>query len=136
MALIHEFLLIKKSKEIPSLCINKVNISDDLILYINDSLYWIESLWNGNINKNGLNYYGFTIIENVEKLKLIISSWIKLFEIAPENFIITNNNFLVEENKYEKNLFNKQSILFQLNSLLNLCEMAIIQNKYILHNGI
>lgn len=56
LALIHEFLLIKKSKEIPSLCINKVNISDDLILYINDSLYWIESLWNGNINKNGLNY--------------------------------------------------------------------------------
>lgn len=137
MSLVHEFILTNQNGNIFSLDIEKISISDDLILYMRDSLNWIDSMWNGKDEKKGLNYYGETIIkeQNVDKLRNVIQAWINLFELSTEDFILTGN-YLLEENKYEKVPFNKKDVLLQLKSLYLLCEKAIEQNKDILHSGI
>jgi len=85
----------------------------------------------------GLDYYGYTVIkcENIDKLNQIINSWIVLFEVAPDDFSLTGN-YMPEEERYEKNLFNKQNVLSQLKALSDICKEAVKKNKYILHNGI
>lgn len=137
MSLVHEFILTNQNGNIFSLNVEKISISDDLILYMGDSLNWIDSMWNGRDEKKGLNYYGETIIreQNVDKLRNVIQAWINLFELSTEEFILTGN-YLLEENKYEKVPFNKKDVLLQLKSLYFLCEKAIEQNKDILHSGI
>lgn len=129
--------MIKEKVNSTNLGSNQISISDALILYMGDSFNWVSSLWNGKDEKRGLNYYGETIIkdENLIKLKEIIFCWIQLFELSTEKLILTGN-YLLEENKYEKNCFNKRDVLLQLKSLYFLCEKAIEKNGYIMHNGI
>ncbi len=141
MALIHKFELIEKNSDINFIdkSINSVLISDDLILYITDSLYWIETYWNGNMNKkkNGLSYYGYSKIEgkNLEKLKHILDAWIELFNVAPD-CVALKGNFSLDEDRYEKNFFKKTDLLDQLGALRNICVYAMENNMSILHNGI
>lgn len=137
MSLIHEFILTNQNENIFDSYMEKTFISDALILYMGDSFNWINSLWNGKEEKKGLNYYGETIIreKDIDKLRNVIQAWINLFELSTDEFILTGN-YLLEENKYEKSLFNKKDVLLQLKSLHFLCEKAIEQNKDILHSGI
>lgn len=137
MSLIHEFILTNQNKNIFDSYMEKTSISDALMLYMGDSFNWINSLWNGKEEKKGLNYYGETTIKekDVGKLRNVIQAWINLFELSTDEFILTGN-YLLEENKYEKILFNKKDVLLQLKSLHFLCEKAIGQNKDILHSGI
>lgn len=137
MSLIHEFILTNQNENTFDSYMEKTFISDALILYMGDSFNWINSLWNGKEEKKGLNYYGETIIreKDIDKLRNVIQAWINLFELSTDEFILTGN-YLLEENKYEKSLFNKKDVLLQLKSLYFLCEKAIEQNKDILHSGI
>lgn len=138
MALSHDFVVIKTQDENQmDNTFQKVSISDELILYMKDSFSWVDSLWNGKKEMSGLNYYGYTIIanQNIVKLREIVIAWQKLFEIAPDSFFLTGN-YLLDEGCYEKNPFDKSMVLLQLKSLCKLCESAIEENKYILHNGI
>lgn len=137
MSLIHEFLLTNQNENTFDSYTEKTSISDALILYMEDSFDWINSLWNGKEEKKGLNYHGETIIrkKDVGKLRNVIQAWINLFELSTDEFILTGN-YLLEENKYEKALFNKKEVLLQLKSLHFLCVKAIEQNKDILHSGI
>lgn len=137
MSLIHEFILTNQNENTFDSYMEKTFISDALILYMRDSFNWINSLWNGKEEKKGLNYYGETIIreKDIDKLRNVIQAWINLFELSTDEFILTGN-YLLEENKYEKSLFNKKDVLLQLKSLHFLCEKAIEQNKDILHSGI
>lgn len=137
MSLIHEFILTNQNENTFDSYMEKTFISDALILYMGDSFNWINSLWNGKEEKKGLNYYGETIIreKDIDKLRNVIQAWINLFELSTDEFILTGN-YLLEENKYEKSLFNKKDVLLQLKSLHFLCEKAIEQNKDILHSGI
>jgi hypothetical protein len=139
VSLRHEFAIIEKGikENLIDTVINPVFISDEIILYLNDSVQWIDTYWNGIKENKGLNYYGYTIIEceNINKLNRIIVSWISLFETAPDEFFLTGN-YMLDEAKYEKNLFNKQDVLSQLNALNDICIEAIKINKCILHNGI
>lgn len=139
MSLSHEFAVIRKNtnENFIDASMNPVSIPDAIVLYMNDSFQWVDTWWNGNKEGKGLSYYGYTIIksENVGKLNQIISTWIALFEIAPDDFFLTGN-YLPEEDKYEKSLFNKQNVLLQLKDLSAICVEAIKQKKCILHNGI
>ena len=49
MSLCHEFAIIEKnnSENFIDANMNAVSISDEIILYIKDSLYWIDTWWNG-----------------------------------------------------------------------------------------
>lgn len=139
MSLCHEFAIIEKdnSENFIDANMNAVSISDEIILYIKDSLYWIDTWWNGKEKKKGLSYYGYTKIEdkNIGKLICILDAWIALFKMAPEKFVLTGN-YLLEEDKYEENPFTKKELLQQLKSLKTICIDAVNQNMDILHNGI
>lgn len=140
MALIHEFTIIEKEFDINGVesHLDKIGISDDLILYLLDSINWIDTYWNNEtINKKGLNYYGYTIIkeDSILKLKQIIISWLNLFSTAPEEFILTGD-FLIEKYSYEKILCNRNEIINQLENIKIMCTKALNENNYILHIGI
>ena len=137
LSLIHEFRIVNQERNTFDSNFEPVSISDTLILYMRDSLNWINFSWNGKEKKNGLNYYGETIIKenSIDKLRDVVHAWIKLFELATDEFILTGN-YLLDENKYEKISVNKKEVLLQLKSLYFLCEKAIEQNKDILHSGI
>lgn len=139
MSLRHEFAVIEKdSKEsFIDANMNPVSIPDAMVLYMNDSFQWVDTCWNGKNEGKGLSYYGYTVIkcDNIDKFNQVISSWIALFEVAPDDFSLTGN-YMPEEERYEKNLFNKQNVLLQLKALSDICKEAVKKNKYILHNGI
>ena len=107
MPLCHEFAVVEKgsSKNIIDASMNAVLVSDEIVLYIQDSLYWLDTWWNGKEKKKGLSYYGYTKIEgrNIGKLICILEAWIALFKIAPEKFVL-KGDYLLEDNKYENNL--------------------------------
>ena len=82
MALEHCFSIIKNKEKI-----EKVNIPDDFINYIKDSLFWIVSSWNGKTLKSGLPYYGEALISDEElvKFKTILEKWRGLFSLNRRN---------------------------------------------------
>lgn len=140
MALIHEFTIIEKDSSINFIenGMDKIDVSDNLILYMGDSLRWIETCCNSmQTTENGLDYYGYTIIkgENIIKFRSIVTCWKNLFEEAPQEFMLTGN-FLPDESTYEKNLYKKKEVIQQLNALEIMCNEAQAKNGYILHNGI
>lgn len=110
MPLCHEFAIIEKgsSEDFTDTGMNVVSIADEIVLYISDSLAWLDTWWNGKEKKKGLSYYGYTKIEgkNIDKLICILEAWIALFKIAPEKFVL-KGDYLLEEDKYEKNSFTK-----------------------------
>ena len=121
----HEFLLKKIKENIFSkeYC---VVISDDLILHISYSLGWVQTTWNDEANlEKGLNYYGYSQIEDKAKFRDIICSWRSLFLSADEQIIFDKNCAL-----------NKSSVIEQLDGLLELIDSAIKNDLYILHLGI
>lgn len=139
MALVHEFIIVSKdnAQKVISHGTRPVIISDIIIRYINDSLQWICSIWNGGKSKKGISYYGYSIIEGeeIKKLKKIIMQWEKLFSLSPSEICLTGD-FLLDQNRYEKNKIKKDCIIDELHSLVEMCEEAIKNNANILHSGI
>ncbi|SES64368.1 hypothetical protein [[Clostridium] polysaccharolyticum] len=140
MPLIHQFMMIEKESNIDFIedWMDKIDVSDNLILYIKDSLKWMKVSCNDEMSSNnGLNYYGYSIIkgENIRKFKTIINCWIRLFQEAPEEFTLTGD-FLSIEDRYEFNSYIKQEVLNQLEALETMCKGALERGSYILHNGI
>ena len=105
MALKHEFLIIDKEYALGEDFQEEesVEISDYLLLYINDTLKWIVTCWNNSKVKPGLNYYGYSIIkgEALHNFTKIIDAWKMIFLNAPTVFSLTGN-YLLEENQYKK----------------------------------
>ena len=139
MSLVHQFAVIpKESNEvIVSTNMYSVEIPDYLIQYIDDSLKWIHSEWNGKAIKEGISYYGYSIIENNElgKLEKIIIQWKNLFDTAPRMFELTGE-FLPDVGRYKKIVIEKRTVILSLEKWLNICRMALENGDKILHNGI
>ena len=69
----------------------EIFIKNSLILYMFDTLKWVNTLDKFRIKKNkGLYYHGSTYFEknSIRKLKEIIFCWKNLFSEATENFEI------------------------------------------------
>lgn len=139
MSLVHKFAFVSRESTETNITdqMDFIEISDELIRYINDSLNWIKSIWNGKEEKGGISYYGFSVIKEGELLKLIniIENWKQLFQFATDEFLITGS-FLPEENKYEKIYMKKEELLEILDSWIKVCRKALTENGKILHNGI
>lgn len=139
MSLMHEFAIIPKEynelKILPTM--KRVSISDDIILYMADSLKWIQTYWNGKEDKESLNYYGYSFIsgENLNKLRHIVDNWKKLFSLAPDSFYITTG-YLINEKHYEKTLIDKKKLIRLLDEWQSLCEEALKENHNIIHRGV
>lgn len=118
---------------------DEIYIEDNIILYICGTLKWIDTYNDEKLlqlNK-GINYYGITYfdVKGIIHLKKILLGWKKLFQKAPSYFRLTGL-FSFNINKRERIPYLKQELLSQLNSLINLCEIAIKQEKIIYHGGI
>ena len=138
MGLAHQFAIISQysNESIISSDMDCVSVSDMVIQYIGDSLKWVHTMWNGKKFQEGISYYGYSVIENDEiiKLKNIITRWVELFCLSPDEFYLTGD-FLPDEEKYENALVKREEIIKTLNSLIFICEKAINEGAKILHNG-
>lgn len=139
MALEHEFTAINEGFNIDEVRehTRMVKIPDAIIQYFADTFKWIETRWNDNQEKVGLNYYGYTTIRGagIKKLKKIVDSWLQLFENAPDRFFI-RGNYLYDEDEYERIELSRRDVLMWLESLQETCVRAIDERKILLHIGI
>jgi len=132
MSLEHSFSIFENTEKMDT-----VYVPDGLITYMNDSLYWIISLWNRKNTNNGLPYYGEATIEgeDIVKFKKILIQWRELFSLGTEEIKLTGN-YLVDEMKYEKIVYSKSELLEIINRLIQLCSQAEMMHTYILFEGI
>lgn len=133
MSLKHKFIL-RGNQEDEEM---RACISDDLMHYFYDTFQWIQSDWNGKKTKQGLPYYGFSVIkgDNIRKFSDILNKWIELFAIAPEEFILTGN-YLIKDDKFEQIFVDKKEAIHSLTSLAILLEKGINNNLEIIYEGL
>lgn len=128
MGFAHQFAIISQysTESTISSDMDCVSVSDMVIQYIGDSLKWVHTMWNGKKFQEGISYYGYSVIENDEiiKLKNIIKRWVELFCLSPDEFYLTGD-FFPDEEKYENVLVKREEIIKTLNSLIFICEKAI-----------
>ena len=111
----------------------EIFIKNSLILYMLDTLKWINTLDKFRIKKNkGLYYHGSTYFEknSIRKLKEIIFCWKNLFSEAAENFEI---KVLLDQNKkgYCTENYSKKEVVESLEKLIDLCNSAEKENNVI-----
>ena len=111
----------------------EIFIKNSLILYMLDTLKWINTLDKFRIKKNkGLYYHGSTYFEknSIRKLKEIIFCWKNLFSEAAENFEI---KVLLNQNKkgYCTENYSKKEVVESLGKLIDLCNSAEKENNVI-----
>lgn len=128
----HKFRILEEKEQI--------YISDDLILYIFDTLNWIDTFSDLKTSdtENGLNYHGVTYFkgDNIKKFKKIIFYWKELFNIAEKKFELMGIYYSPKRKKYLKNRYSKKEVIESLENLINLCDRAEKENKIIEHRGI
>lgn len=130
--LAHNFRILEEKEQ--------VYIEDNLILYIVDTLKWINTFSSLKTNKEtkGLNYHGVTYFkgDSIRKLKKIIFYWKELFNIAEKKFELMGIYYSPKRKKYLKNRYSKKEVIESLENLINLCDRAEKENKIIEHSGI
>ena len=102
--LIHDFKILEEKKQ--------VHIEDNLILYIFDTLNWINTFSSLKTNREtkGLNYHGVTYFkgDSIRKLRKIIFYWKELFNVAEKNFELMGIYYSPKRKKYLKNRYSKK----------------------------
>lgn len=152
MSLNHKFFLIDNNEIDYTKYLDShsnVNLPDDLVRYISDTLYWIltiKLLDSKNVASQELDMYGTIIIKNegISILSEIVNAWIALFSQAPTTFHLIgywtediNDNGEVEfEGHYQTLEFDRDRILDNLKTLSNHAKQSLQGNFSILHIGI
>ena len=130
--LVHDFRILEEKEQ--------VYIEDNLILYIVDTLKWINTFSSLKTNREtkGLNYHGVTYFkgDSIRKLRKIIFYWKELFNVAEKNFELMGIYYSPKRKKYLKNRYSKKEVIESLENLINLCDRAEKENKIIEHSGI
>ena len=128
----HKFRILEEKEQI--------YIEDNLILYIFDTLNWINTFSSLKTNREtkGLNYHGVTYFkgDSIRKLRKIIFYWKELFNVAEKNFELMGIYYSPKRKKYLKNRYSKKEVIESLENLINLCDRAEKENKIIEHRGI
>ena len=110
----------------------EIFIKSGIIIYMFDTMKWINTFNKLKIKNKGLFYHGTTYFEkdNIKKLKVIIFCWRDLFSEATENFEI---EVLLDQNKEEYYIenHNKKEVIESLEKLIDLCNSAEKENKEI-----
>ncbi len=118
-----------------------VEIHDDLIRYMYDTLKWIP-IQNITVDSDFfINLYGITMIDkkNALWIKKIFKAWSDLFAHAPENFELTGNYYTIEETGeegYETIKINRSELINTLNKITSFAEKVTKGDMLILHNGL
>ncbi len=152
MSLYHKFFLLNRSENNYDKYLgikSDVNIHDDLIRRMIDTLYWIptENLLNSErIPFEGFDTQGMTIIkdEGAKILFHIISAWIDLFSFSPKKLKLSgpwtpyyNEEGKPEDDGYYRTLeFDRDQVITNLKALANYAQEASKGDYFILHIGI
>lgn len=120
---------------------NYVNVDDNVILYILDTLNFIKFKWPNGEVKNELAYCGYSVIENkeVKKIKEIFKGWKVIFNEGANEIILTGLYTFTGEGgdgEYEKIKLEKRTVIKCFEDLINLCDIACKNNYSILHIGL
>ncbi|MBW4497909.1 MAG: Coagulation factor 5/8 type-like protein [Oscillatoria princeps RMCB-10] len=124
-----------------------VEIHDDLIRYINDTLLWVPCTHLSGLKKKmsyGLMLYGDTIIkqEGAEIFGHVIESWANLFSKAPSKFELTggvmvqSDRRLTDPMEFYKIEIERDVVVENLRTLANYAKQAAAGDYFILHIGI
>ncbi|MBE1557135.1 hypothetical protein [Sporosarcina limicola] len=150
----HEFYLIANTTDVKDFwmyrennnnVIDSIEIHDDLIQYIYDSLEWIHSKnpgLRGTTNGQGINYHGVTLFDKQSSVDLlnIFSSWRDLIKNAPATFELTGKFFYDEEGKigreHEKLVFNRDEVIKLFEKMILMSRQLDEGNLYLYHCGI
>ncbi|KPA23693.1 hypothetical protein shim_03020 [Shimia sp. SK013] len=124
-----------------------VSLHDDLVQYINDSLWWISS-FNPACNmepQSGLNMFGPTVIRasGAERLLRISKSWASLFKESPPELSLTGGFELeegqsLESGTYAKHHMDRDKVVSSFEKLAVTC-LRVSESKdrtFIMHFGI
>jgi hypothetical protein len=159
VGLVHEFLLVPKNKldsfyddyvwdesgfnAEKSGVTDYIEVDDDLIQYVMDSLNWIPS-YNPSKTESGfgLNYYGITLIRQDGALvaKNIFNSWADLFSHGPDvlelrgSFSWEDDN--LESGSYETLKFARNDLVGIFRKLALYAEEVLIGELNLLHLGL
>ncbi len=164
MALLHKFFLVErewylqskssedslqlhleleKCENLPNRGIkDAVEIHDDLIRYMYDTLKWVPTYNTANRKFDFfINLYGITLIDkrNAVWIKNIFNAWASLFSYAPEHFELTGGYYTIEgkeEGGYEIIKVDRNEIVITLKKIASFAERTMESNMLILHNGI
>lgn len=149
MSLNHQFILLSKESYSDRWLdwsfmnhepVERVDIHDDIIQYIKDSLKWIPTI-NPCVSESryGLSIHGITLINNegAALLRNIFDSWTRLFSNGPEILILTGSYQTTNgKGMYQKIEINKKEIVQSFNKICDFATIAIENDNYILHYGI
>ncbi|MFR3683825.1 MAG: hypothetical protein ACLTXM_02140 [Enterococcus sp.] len=135
----HEFKLINKDSDLENIFELKsfAVLSDETFQYIGDSFEWFYGMWNNDYKEKGLNYYGWTVLDDgdIVQFKNIIESWATLFKYSPPEFEL-KIGYDLDKNDFEKFNFSRKNLIQELKSIVNLCDTAITKQIKIVHLGI
>ncbi|MDR0921618.1 MAG: hypothetical protein LBM95_04440 [Lactobacillales bacterium] len=130
MGLQHDFYLLERSDSMSKIdeWTKKAILPDTLVLYMLETFDWCSFNWTNTKKKPGLNYYGDTILvgEELSKFANILKAWREVFCLAPEKFEMTK----------EREVFRKVQVVYQLGTLIELCEEAYEKNMKLIHWGV
>lgn len=130
--LVHDFKILEEKEQ--------VHIEDNLILYIFDTLKWVDTFSSLKTNKEtkGLNYHGVTYFkgDSIGKLRKIIFYWKELFNVAENKFELSGIYYSPKRRKFLKNRYSKKEVRQSLEKLIDLCDKAEKENRIIEHRGI
>ncbi|MGK7377268.1 hypothetical protein ACSFXN_05460 [Planococcus sp. 1R117A] len=154
MSLAHEFFLVPNTVSYQELMgsneknpdiIDSIDLPDNLIQYIADSMNWIPCK-NPAVSMTrevkGIHYHGVTLFDQTSAatMKSIFTAWHSLFSNSLEKLELTGE-FVHSSNKKvlcgrERLLFCRNDVLELLERLLSMIERLKEKNLYLYHLGI
>jgi hypothetical protein len=156
IALTHEFYLVPSTIDVEqqqfwmgiknrSEIVDSVEIHDDIILYISDTLKWIPSknpAIKGAPRGAGINYHGVTLFDDESAIVLgnVFNSWKQLFENSPEVIKLTGEYLTIvdqhDSGHYENLFLNRNEILKQFDKIVSFANKLSNGSFYLIHCGI
>jgi hypothetical protein len=123
---------------------NRVELHDDVIRYISDTLIWIPTFNpSTRVEQAGLNVWGITAIlrSGATTAAEIFGNWAALFDFGPDVVTLTGSYVLPDatdgNGHYEAITVSKPSTVGALRSLQQMChQVANSDAIWLLHEGI
>jgi hypothetical protein len=133
-------------KRLKTLLKNKVELHDDVISYIADSLRWIR--WFDPFTQNerdDLSYYGITVLPgpSADHAAEIFNSWAAIFALSPKELVLTGSYTWMsgeplERGRYQKLRLDRDRLVSSLKAMTSACSRVASSSgsEYLLHFGI
>lgn len=119
-------------------------IDDELFNYLSDTFAWVRAQYPNGKWGDGFDPYAYSIVRDrrdLERLREIASAWRNLFELGPEQIVLTGNYGWVEgeapqKGTYDRLRFEKAELTESMTRLIEVVDTALKNGQYVIHFGI